>query len=115
MPVGSTTSKAETRSEATSSKLSPRSNMSRTLPLLIGLIPGSSIRRTGFSILCIFVHPPPPPPPPPEGGGVIFFSFFFSPPPGGGRGGGGGNFHAPYIYSFLADMASIRIVATSGL
>src|SRR5580765_1591202 len=40
MPLGIITSKAEIRSEATKSRRSPRSKISRTLPLLSFLIPG---------------------------------------------------------------------------
>src|ERR1700761_1294008 len=48
MPLGMMTSKAEMRSLATKRRLSPRSKISRTLPLLIFLMPGSSSCRTVF-------------------------------------------------------------------
>ena len=47
MPLGMMTSKAEMRSLATSSRASPRSKMSRTLPLRSFLMPGKSSCRIG--------------------------------------------------------------------
>src|SRR6266542_4262161 len=49
MPLGMMQSKAEIRSVATIRKLSSRSNISRTLPLLTFLMPGKSTLSSGAS------------------------------------------------------------------
>src|SRR4051794_36710943 len=50
IPFGMMTSNAETRSDETINRRSPRSNVSRTLPRRKSGTPGNSIRNTGSVI-----------------------------------------------------------------